>query len=81
MDKKTSTEQELFEEPDAESVRADKVAEPPMDELTPLERLKGSVISYEGPLDSVWDDYFDSDDGGVTDDFMEERDQPQTGRE
>jgi antitoxin VapB len=44
-------------------------------ELTPLERLKGSVKRYERPFDSVWDEYFDSDER-VSDDFMEDRDQP-----
>ncbi|WP_288372807.1 hypothetical protein [uncultured Marinobacter sp.] len=43
-------------------------------ELTPLERLKGSVKRYDRPTDSVWDEYFDSD--GVSDDLMEDREQP-----
>ena len=81
MKKKKFTEQELLEGLGPDSVHADDPAKPPMDELAPLERLKGSVIRYERPLDSVWDDYFDSVDGGVSDDFMEERDQPATGRE
>ena len=49
-------------------------------ELTPLERLKGSVKRYERPTDPVWDEFFESDEG-VTDDFMEDREQPKKGRE
>lgn len=39
-----------------------------------------SIHADERPLDSVWDEYFDSD-KGVTDDFTESRDQPLTGQE
>jgi hypothetical protein len=40
-----------------------------------LERLKGSVIRFERPLDSVWDEYFESDER-CSEDFMEDRDHP-----
>lgn len=80
MKKKTFTEQELLEGLDAESAHADELAEPLPEELTPLERLKGSVLHYERPTDPVWDEYFDSGDG-VSDDFMQDREQPPKGRE
>ncbi|MEP1216629.1 MAG: hypothetical protein ABJM11_00185 [Marinobacter sp.] len=72
MKKKTFTEQELLAGLDAESAHADELATMLPQELTPLERLKGSVIRYERPLDPVWDEYFDSDEG-VSEDFMEDR--------
>lgn len=80
MANKRLPETELLKGLDAESAHADELAKPLPEELTPLERLKGSVKRYERPLDPVWDEYFDSDDG-VTDDFMEDRDQPPKGRE
>ena len=59
---------------DAHTAHADELADPLPQELTPLERLKGSVKRYDRPTDSVWDEYFDSD--GVSDDLMEDREQP-----
>ena len=61
MKKKEHTEQELLEGLDAESAHADELVKLLPQELTPLERLKGSVVSYELPFDSVWDDCSDSD--------------------
>ncbi|MDN6320990.1 MAG: hypothetical protein L0J77_14625 [Marinobacter sp.] len=69
------TEKELLKGLDANTAHADELAEPLPQELTPLEQLKGSVKRYDGPTDPVWDEDFDSD-GCVSDDFMEERDQP-----
>ncbi|MCL7942954.1 hypothetical protein [Marinobacter sp. ATCH36] len=80
MKKKTFTEQELLEGLDAESGHADELATLLPHELTPLERLKGSVLRYDRPTDTVWDEWFDSDDG-VSDDFMQDREQPPKGRE
>jgi|TARA_R110002072_G_scaffold216873_2_gene374439 antitoxin VapB len=74
MKKKPLTEQELLEGLDAESAHADEAAHPLMHELSPLERLKGSVKRYERPTEPVWDDYVDSDEG--SDDFMEDPGQP-----
>ncbi len=74
------TEKELLRGLDATNAHADELAEPLSQELTPLERLKGSVIRYDRPTDPVWDEYFDSDEG-VTHDFMDERDQPPKGLE
>lgn len=71
---KRMTEQELLDGLDAKGVHADEVADPLPQELTPLERLKGSVKRYERPTDPVWEEYVDSDEG-VSDDFMEDRDQ------
>lgn len=73
MKKKPLTENELLEDLDGESARADELASPLSQELSPLERLKGSVKRYKRPTDPVWDEYFDSDEG-ITDDFMEDRD-------
>jgi len=69
------TEHELLDGLNATTAHADELAELLPQELTPLERLKGSVKSYERPLDSVWDEYFDSGER-VSDDFMVDRDQP-----
>jgi len=75
MSIKRITEQELLEGLDAKGAHADELAEPLPQELTPLERLKGSVKRYDRPTDHGWEEYFDSDEG-VTDDFMKDRDQP-----
>ncbi len=71
---KRMTEQELLDGLDAKGAHADEVAAPLLQELTPLERLKGSVKRYERPTDPVWEEYVDSDEG-VSHDFMEDRDQ------
>jgi len=63
MKKKPFTEQELLKDLDAESAHADELAQPLMHELSPLEKLKGSVKRYERPTDPVWDEDFDSDKG------------------
>jgi antitoxin VapB len=68
------TERELLDGLDAKTAHADELAELLPQELTPLERLKGSVKNYERPLDSFWDKYFDSDER-VSDDFMTDRGQ------
>ena len=67
------SEKDLLEGLDAHTAHADELAQPLPEELTPLERLKGSVKRYDRPTDPVWDEYFDSE--GVSDDFMEGRDQ------
>jgi antitoxin VapB len=69
------TEHELLDGLNAKTAHADELAELLPQELTPLERLKGSVKRYERPLDSVWDECSDSDDH-YSDDFMEGRGQP-----
>jgi len=79
MKKKTFTEKELLDGLDPYAAHADELAEPLSQELTPLERLKGSVKRYERPTDPVWEEYFDSE--GVTDDFLGDREQPWKGRE
>jgi len=56
---KRPTEQQLLEGLDAHKAHADERFEPLPQELDPLERLKGSVLSYKHPLDSVWDEYVD----------------------
>lgn len=71
---KRITEQALLEGLDAHTAHADELGHPLPQELTPLERLKGSVKRYDRPTDSVWDEYFDSE--GVSDDLMEDRGQP-----
>lgn len=74
MTTKRPTEKELLEGLDAHTAHADELAEPMPHELTPLERLKGSVKRYERPTDPIWDDYFDLE--GVSDEFMEDREPP-----
>jgi antitoxin VapB len=72
MARKQLTEQDLLKGLDAHTAHADELADPLPQELTPLERLKGSVKRYDRPTDPVWDGFFDADEG-VTADFMEER--------
>lgn len=50
MKKKGYTEQELLEHLEAESAHADELAILLPQELTPFERLKGSVVSYKHHL-------------------------------
>ncbi|EMP56949.1 hypothetical protein MSNKSG1_02781 [Marinobacter santoriniensis NKSG1] len=75
MTEKRLSEKALLENLDAHKVHADELAQPLPQELTPLERLKGSVKRYERPTDPVWDEWFDSEES-ATDDFMNDRDQP-----
>ncbi|MCL7942923.1 hypothetical protein [Marinobacter sp. ATCH36] len=63
MLKKPSSEKELLEGLDARGAHADELAEPLPQELTPLERLKGSVKRYDWPFDPVWDEDIDSEEG------------------
>lgn len=76
---KRPTEKDLLDGLNAHTAHSDELANPLPHELSPLERLKGSVKRYDRPTDPVWDEFFDSDEG-VTDDFMENRDQPQHAR-
>lgn len=78
MKKDRKTEQHLLKGLDAYTAHADELAQPLPHELTPLERLKGSVKRYERPTDPVWDEWFDSDDR-ASEDFLDERDQPIEG--
>ena len=80
MPKKTFTEQELLEGLDAHSAHSDELARPLPEELTPLDRLKGSVLRYERPTDPVWEEFFDSDDS-VSDDFKQDREQQPKDRQ
>ncbi|MBQ0748141.1 MAG: hypothetical protein KBT82_13350 [Marinobacter sp.] len=79
MKTKRPTEKELLEGLNPHTAHADELAEMLLQELAPLERLKGSVKRYERPTDPVWDEFFESDES-VTDDFMEDREQPKKGR-
>lgn len=74
------TEKELLEGLETHASHADELAEPLPQELTPLERQEASVQESARPTDQVWDDFFYSDEG-VTEDFMEDREQPSKGRE
>jgi len=78
MSIKRMTEEELLANLDAHKAHADELADTLSHELTPLERLKGSVKRYDRPTDPVWDNYFNPNEG-VSDDFMEDRDQPSKG--
>ncbi|MCK0162286.1 hypothetical protein [Marinobacter sp. S6332] len=75
MSKNHLTETELLDGLDAHTAHADEIAQPLPQELMPLERLKGSVKRYDRPTDPVWDEFFYSEEG-VSEDFMEDRDQP-----
>lgn len=74
MTTKRPNEKELLEGLDAHTALADALTEPLPQELTPLERLKGSVKRYERPTDPVWEDYCDTE--AVSDDLMEDREPP-----
>jgi antitoxin VapB len=78
MNEKPFAEQDLLEDLDAESAHADELATPLPQELSPLERLKGSVKRTERPTVPVWYEYFDSSEG-ASDDFMQDREQPPMG--
>jgi len=60
MSFKRMTEQELLEGLNAKGAHADELAELLPQELTPLERLKGSVKRYDRPTDTVWNECFDA---------------------
>ena len=79
MTSKRPSEKELLNGLDAHTAHADELAEPLLQELTPLERLKGSVKRYDRPTDPLWDEWFESDDR-ATKDFMEDREPPKDGR-
>lgn len=54
------TEEELLKDLDAYGAHADELADLLLHESTPLERLKGSVVRYDGRFDSVWEEHFNS---------------------
>lgn len=80
MSEKPLSEEQLLEGLDAKGAHADELVEPLSQELMPLERLKGSVKRYDRPLDPVWDEYFESEEG-VSEDFMKDRGQPSEGHD
>jgi len=61
MTSKRPSEKELLDGLDAHTAHADELADLLPQELTPLERLKGTVKRYDRPTDPVWDEFFDSD--------------------
>jgi antitoxin VapB len=75
MTKQHLTEKELLTGLDAHKAHADELAEPLPQELTPLERLKGSVKRYDRPTDPVWDEFSDSEEN-IDDDRTENRNPP-----
>ncbi|WP_273428378.1 hypothetical protein [Marinobacter sp.] len=77
MTSKRPTEKELLEGLDERTSHSDELAEPLLQELTPLEHLRGSVRRYDRPTDPVWDEWFDSE-GRAKEGFMTE---PLGGRE
>jgi antitoxin VapB len=72
---KRFTEKDLLKGLDAHGAHADEAAEPTANELTPLERLRGSVLKYENPLADTWDEWFDAA-GESNSQLSEDRDQP-----
>jgi len=75
MTKQHLTEKELLTGLDAHKAHADELAEPLPKELTPLERLKGSVKRYDRPTDPVWNEFSDSEEN-IDDDRTENRNPP-----
>ncbi len=78
MKKKRPTEQELPRDMDADSAHADELARPLPHESEPLDKLKGSIKTFERPTDPAvdpedWDAWFAGD--GVSEDFMKYRGQ------
>lgn len=72
---KKFTEKELLEGLDSHGAHADEAAVPTSGELTPLERLHGSVLKYEDPLADTWDEWFDAAEED-NNQFPDDRDQP-----
>ena len=72
---KRVTEKDLLKGLAAHGAHADEAAEPTANELTPLERLRGSVLKYENPLADTWDEWFDAA-GESNSQLSEDRDQP-----
>lgn len=72
-------EQELPKRLDAHTAHADALAEPPAQEIDPLERLKGSVKRHERPLDGCWD--YADDDGAESDELLKNYDKPVSGKQ
>lgn len=73
-------ENKLLEGLDAHTAHADELATLLPRELTPLERLKGSVKRYDRPTDPVWEEWFESE-GRVTDEFLEDRETSSKGHD
>ncbi|KXS54397.1 MAG: hypothetical protein AWU57_1230 [Marinobacter sp. T13-3] len=57
---KRPTEKEPLKDLDAHTSHADELAEPLPQELSPLDRLRGSVKHYEPVWDSLWEENEDS---------------------
>ncbi|MAM00103.1 hypothetical protein [Hydrocarboniclastica marina] len=75
MKKRLLSEKDLLRGLNEHTGHADEVFTPLPRELDPLEKLKGSVIKYDRPFDSVWDDWFDDQD--VSEESLASRDQPE----
>lgn len=87
------TEKELLEGLDEYGAHADELASITDDEWglrsdqgspdapaeSPLDRLRGSVLKYDRPLEPVpdWDGWFDGE--GASEDFITHREQPKNG--
>jgi len=71
------TESELLKDLNTTTNHAEELAELLPQELTSLEKLKGSVLRYDRPLDPVWNDDVNPNEC-VPDDPMKCRDQPET---
>ena len=54
-------ESELLKGLNAHTTHADELARHLERELTPLEKLRGSVKKYDRPTDPVWDEFFDGE--------------------
>ena len=69
---KRPSEKDLLKDLDAYTSHADELAEPLPQELSPLDRLKGSVKRYDPVWDSLWEE-----DAGENADSEQVRDNPE----
>ncbi|WP_144820423.1 hypothetical protein [Marinobacter piscensis] len=72
MPNKHLTERDLLDGLDAHKAHSDELATPLPQELSPLEKLKGTVKHFERPTAPMWDEWFDSNER-AGDDFMADR--------
>lgn len=62
MSIKRFTEQELLEDLTTKTSHSEDLAKPLVQELEPLNRLRGSVKRYLRPMDGVWDGFLEDED-------------------
>jgi len=65
---KQLTEKDLLKDLNEHTSHADELAEPLPQELTPLERLKGSVKHFDPTFESLWEEDTEEAESHDTDD-------------